>query len=348
LQGHERTIIGREAEINAARVEIGNARIEINNARTEIRLLQENKTSLEKEKDRLVREEAYRLEQHFQALASLQEIKTNCQRERDNEKTEAHEKELARLREMKQTWGRHEEQVRQILKAICQQHTIGYVEKPPFSGKPDNTLNICDELVVFDAKSPAGEDLTNFPGYLRDQAEKAVKYASQENVRSDIFFVVPTNTLEALQVFVYRHGGHDVYILSLDALEPVILSLKKIEEYEFAEQLRPEDRENICRVLGRFAHLSKRRIQIDSFFARQFIALAYKCETDLPEDFLKSVLEFERSEKLNPPMEKRQKAIPTRELEKEYEQIRREADGKGINLDEGGVSDGLDGVPLYK
>jgi hypothetical protein len=207
---------------------------------------------------------------------------------------------------------------------------------------------ICDEYVVLDAKCPGSDDLTNFPNYLKDQAEKAKKYSKQENVKSDIFFVVPSNTLDYLDLFVYRHGDHNVYIISVDALEPVILGLKKIEEYEFAEQLSPEDRENICRVLGRFAHLSKRRIQVDSFFAKQFIELAYKCESDLPKDILESVIEFERAEKLNPPQEKRVKAIPIAELEKERKLINQEAEIKGIIIDDLKISNSLNELPLYK
>jgi hypothetical protein len=67
--------------------------------------------------------------------------------------------------------------------------------------------------------------------------------------------------------------------------------------------MNPEDRENICRVLGRFAHLSKRRIQIDTYFINQFMELAYKSESDLPPDILEKVMEFEKAEKLNPPQQ---------------------------------------------
>ncbi|NJO25808.1 MAG: hypothetical protein HC867_08700 [Bacteroidia bacterium] len=145
---------------------------------------------------------------------------------------------------------------------------------------------------------------------------------------------------------MYRHGEHNVYIISVDALEPIILGLKKIEEYEFAEQLSPEDRENICRVLGRFAHLSKRRIQVDSFFAKQFIELAYKCETDLPKDILDSVIEFEKAEKLNPPQEKRVKAIPIGDLDKENKKIKQEAESRGIIIEDESISNSLNELPL--
>jgi hypothetical protein len=131
-------------------------------------------------------------------------------------------------------------------------------------------------------------------------------------------------------------------------LEPLILSLCKIEDYEFAEQLSPEERENICRIIGKFAHLSKRRIQIDSFFARQFIELAYKCENNLPADIHEKVLEFEKSEKLNPPQEKRAKAINTKELEMEQSRIETEVAARGIQLPNDVISGVLNELELYK
>jgi hypothetical protein len=221
------------------------------------------------------------------------------------------------------------------------------VEKVPFRGSPDNTLKIKDEYIVFDAKSPYGEDLTNFPTYLKNQVEHAIKYVREEDVRKEVFLVVPTNTLDTLEQFEYKLADYTVYVISLDALEPIILALKKIEEYEFAEQLSPEERENICRVIGKFVHLSKRRIQIDGFFAKQFFELVYRSEADLPKDFLDKVVEFEKSEKLNPPIEKRSKQISTKELESETERLKSEASQKGILTQDSTLSREINKLPLY-
>jgi hypothetical protein len=297
---------------------------------------------------RLLKDEEFRKKEHSNAVSSFTKYQEQIHSDRKREQDEAAAKELERVKALKETWSRHQENAQNLIKAICQKHTIQYLEKVPFKGDPDNTLQICDEFIVFDAKSPGTDDLGHFPIYLKDQAEKALKYARQENVKSDIFFVVPSNTLEYLDLFVYRHGEHNVYIISVDALEPVILGLKKIEEYEFAKELSPEDRENICRILGRFAHLSKRRIQVDSFFAKQFIELAYKCETNLPADLLESVIEFEKAEKLNPPMEKRVKAIPIKELEKDIKTISQEAEGRGIIMEGESISLKLNEAPLYR
>ncbi|HEV7333580.1 MAG TPA: hypothetical protein VGN63_21280 [Flavisolibacter sp.] len=296
----------------------------------------------------LKKEEEFRQQKYSEEIVSLQGLRQQLQEERSKEIQERHEEEMSRLLALKETWTMHQTDVQGRMKLICQKHTLNYVDKPPFRGEPDNTLLICDEYVVFDAKSPAGEDLKNFPQYLKAQAEAAKKYAKIEGVKKDVFLVIPTNTLPVVNQFVYNMADYDVYVVSVDVLEPLILSLCRIEDYEFAEQLSPEERENICRIIGKFAHLSKRRIQIDAFFARQFIELAYKCENSLPADIHEKVLEFEKSEKLNPPQEKRAKAINTKELETEHAKIETEVSAKGILLQNDTISDILNDLTLYK
>ncbi|MDA7578639.1 hypothetical protein N8692_04070, partial [Flavobacteriales bacterium] len=78
--------------------------------------------------------------------------------------------------------------------------------------------------------------------------------------------------------------------------------------------LSPEERDDICRIIGKFAHTTKRRIQIDQYFAEEFLDTLKKSRSQLPKEVLKRVIEFESAEKLNPPMEKRNKKILTQEL----------------------------------
>jgi hypothetical protein len=335
------TISALSQRKNELEIELAEIKKDIQNVQLEL-------SEVKKQNIQLTSDEGFRQQYHSNSLASLTKIQEQIQTERSREIEDRNTKAIEQIRQLKETWNRHQDRAKNSIKSICQKHTVQYIEKVPFKGEPDNTLLICDEYIVFDAKSPGSDDLSNFANYLKDQAEKAKKYAKQELVKSDIFFVVPSNTLDFLNTFVYRHGDHNVYIISADALEPVVLALKKIEEYEFAEQLSPEDRENICRVLGRFAHLSKRRIQVDSFFAKQFIELAYKCETDLPKDILDSVIEFEKAEKLNPPQEKRVKAIPIAELDIEHKKIKQEAESKGILMEEESIFTSINELPLYK
>jgi hypothetical protein len=316
------------------------ARTKIENLERELREIKDENASLKKEDE-------FRKSQHANAVASLREIQTKIQQDRDDEVAAKNQAEIDRLKKLKETWSNHEERVQQRIKAICNKTGVEYVDKVPFKGKPDNTLRINNEYIIFDAKSPANDDLSNFPLYLKNQAEGAIKYVKEEDVRREVFLVVPTNTLEQLETFEYRLSDYTVYVISLDALEPIVLTLKRIEDYEFAEQMSPEERENICRVIGKFVHLSKRRIQIDGFFAKQFFELVYRSEADLPKDILEKVVEFEKSEKLNPPLEKRARQISTKELEADSEKIQSEANQKGINTQDAMLVKEINKLPLY-
>ena len=181
-------------------------------------------------------------------------------------------------------------------------------------------------------KSPKNsDDLTNFPLYIKNQAEAAKKYAKEENVKKDIFLVVPSNTVEYLDEFHMDMADYQVYIVTYDSLEPIVLALKKIEDYQFVDQLSPEERENICRVIGKFAHATKRRIQIDNYFSNEFISLLQSCSS-LPDDIIKKVVDYEKAEKMNPPMEKRKKLIPIKELAHDVKVSTKEAEAHEIDV----------------
>jgi uncharacterized protein YoxC len=267
-------------------------------------------------------------------IARLNQTKESLEAERkrlnDDRVREAEE----HFENMKRQWAEHEADVKNAIIKICEANHVNYIEKVPFRGNPDNTIEISGEYIIFDAKSPASDDLSNFPVYIKSQADNLKKYASQDNVKKSIFLVVPTNTIDKLRQVTYRLGDYDVFVITKDSLEPVILSLKKIEEYDLAEKLSPEDRDSICRILGKFAHTTKRRIQIDQFFQKEFIDIVLKSEKDLPEDIHKQVIEFEKSEKLNPPTEKRAKIISIDELQKKSEEIDAETQARKLSLPE--------------
>jgi hypothetical protein len=269
--------------------------------------------------------EQSRLEEFQKNVSGVNAIRTGLENDRQKINDERVREKVEAFELMKQTWRNHEETVKTAIKNICQSHLIDYVKEVPFKGRPDNTINIAGEYVIFDAKSPAGDDLVNFPKYLKIQTESVNKYIKQENVKSDIFLVVPSNTVEVINQFSYRMGDYNVYIVTIDTLEPIILALRKIEDYEFVDQLTPDERENICRIIGKFAHTAKRKIMIDYFFSFQFLDIISKCNSSLPEDIYKSVVEFEKAEKLNPPQEKRAKQILMEDLLSESERLAVEA-----------------------
>jgi hypothetical protein len=294
----------------------------------EIARLNKEKTELLNKITRIEQMDITRDEEYRKNVFNINALRISLENDRNNLNSERLREKEEQFEKLKLTWRNHEEFVKSVIRNICKAHLIEYVENVPFKGNPDNTVMIAGEYVVFDAKSPAGDDLENFPKYLKIQTESVKKYIKQENVKSDIFLVIPSNTLDVISQFSYNMGDYNVYLVTVDSLEPIILSIKRIENYEFAEQLTPDERENICRIIGKFSHLAKRKIQIDYFFSYQFLDILSKCGIDLPADVYKSVQEFEKAEKLNPPLEKRAKQIMTDDLIAESEKLAIEVKAK--------------------
>lgn len=288
--------------------------------------LRNENTSLTKEEDN--RNETLR--KSIESTNTLQESLTK-EKERFNDERVRDAEEI--LKAMKLKWREHEKDVENHLQQICKNNIIKYISQEEFPhprNKPDNSIEIMDQLIIFDAKSPANDDLSNFPKYIKLQTENLKKYAKHDDVKNELFLVIPSNTLHVINQFTYNIGDYNVYVITKDALEPIILSLKKIEDYEFVDNLSPEERDSVCRVIGKFAHTTKRRIQIDQFFATEFLDTLQKARTQLPKKILDTVIEFENAEKLNPPMEKRNKKILIKDLNEKSEEIKKEIEIRNI------------------
>ena len=339
----EKSLVTKETEAKQQQqnIDIANAKTNaFEQVKTENTTLKEKLSNIEQERNSLKNENIFlkkeeenrneTLRKSIESTNTLQENLTN-EKERLNDLRVKETED--RLEKMKWTWGEHEKDVENHLKLICRNHVIKYISQEDFPhprNKPDNTIEIMDQLIVFDAKSPANDDLSNFPKYIKLQTESLKKYAKHDDVKKELFLVIPSNTLQVINKFTYNIGDYNVYIVTKDALEPIILSLKKIEEYEFADKLSPEERDNVCRIIGKFAHTTKRRIQIDQFFAEEFLDTLNKAGTQLPRDILESVIQFENAEKLNPPMEKRKKQILTKDLKAKSEEIKKEIELRNI------------------
>ena len=100
-------------------------------------------------------------------VAQLNAIKNGLEKERERINNERVREEEERFERMKKTWAEHENNVKNKIQFICQTYLIKYVDKVPFKGNPDNTIEICEEFIIFDAKSPASNDLSNFSNYIK-------------------------------------------------------------------------------------------------------------------------------------------------------------------------------------
>ena len=320
--------LNKQIEIAAAKAE-GFEQIKIEKAKTEerLKLVETERNALKNETISFQKAEEGRQKEANKNFATAVTLQQSLEKEKERLNDDRVKEKEDLLNKMKQKWSDHEKEVQNHLQLICRNNVIKYISQEDFPhprNKPDNSIEIMEQLIVFDAKSPANDDLTNFPKYIKLQTESLKKYAKHEDVKNDLFLVIPSNTLEVINQFHYNIGDYNVYIITKDALEPIILSLKKIEDYEFADKLSPEDRDNVCRIIGKFAHTTKRRIQIDEFFAREFLDTLTKAGTQLPREILENVIKFENAEKLNPPMEKRNKQILTKDLKDKVDKLESE------------------------
>ena len=328
------TSLNKQLEIAAARAEdFDQIKLEKAAINERLSLIDRERDSLKSENIAFQKAEEGRQKEVSKSIASALTLQESLEAEKSRLNDERVQEKEDALKKMKLKWSDHEKDVQNHLQLICRNNVITYVSQEDFPhprNKPDSSIEIMDQLIVFDAKSPANDDLSNFPKYIKNQTENLKKYAKHDNVKNDLFLVIPSNTLEVIDQFHYNIGDYNVYIISKDALEPVVLSLKKIEEYEFADKLSPEDRDNVCRIIGKFAHTTKRRIQVDEFFAREFLDTLSKAGTQLPRDILENVIKFENAEKLNPPMEKRNKKILTKDLKQQVDKLEKEMEMREI------------------
>lgn len=296
------------------------------NQQAEIKRFESEYRTAQNKLQELEQSEVHRLREYEGRIQRMEQMKESFEREKQRLADERLREAEQKMAKMKETWILHEENVKLRMKSICQKETIDYVDQVPFKGRPDNTISICNEYVVFDAKSPASDDLSNFFSYIKNQVDAAKKYIGQENVRKDIYFVIPSNTVEVIKQFSFNMGSYNAYVITTDALEPVLLSLKKIEEYEFAEQLSPEDRESICRVIGSLLYASKRKIQVDQFFNTKLLETISHIRQNLPEQLVNEVVAYEKAEIINPPTDRRSKEISLLSLRENGELLSSQAE----------------------
>lgn len=303
--------------------------------------LREKLSSLETENKRLGKEVEKKIQSYEELSEKYNQKLDNLQEKEKKEIEDYH-------RKLKSSWSQHEDRVKGAVKAIAERLGITYVptDKFEYSGKPDSSVVIADEYVIFDAKSPSNpEELHNFPTYLKNQSASAKKYAKHQGVKKDIYLVVPENTLESIEQFYYEEVDYRTHIITIQSLESVLRSLFKIEEYKTITDLNPEDRENLCRIIGKLLHVSKRRIQVDAFFGTVLQEILKESETDVPEEMQDRIKEYETSDKYNPKREDKAKAIPATEIQSSVKEMQTVAFGQEINTNKEDLKQ-IDSIPL--
>ena len=168
-----------------------------------LKLVEQERNNLKNKNTSLLKEEEGRNETLRKSVESTNTLQQSLKNEKERLNDERVREAEDRLEKMKLKWGEHERDIENHIKLICKNHVLKYISQEDFPhsrNKPDNSIEIMDQLIVFDAKSPANDDLSNFPKYIKLQTESLKKYAKHEDVKKDLFLVIPSNTLHVIMV----------------------------------------------------------------------------------------------------------------------------------------------------
>jgi hypothetical protein len=291
--------------------------------RAEMKPLQQRAEQHERESGRLRELDEQRGREHERKILQANQLWQQLESDRRRVQAERQAEITARYEEVKRNWSVHEDLVRQRIRDICTRHQIEYKDDHPLDKKPDCVIMINGEYVIFDAKAPGDPSKSeSFPTYVRNQTAEMEKYANQAGVRKEVFLVVPSEVTHRLSQLIYEIAGYRVHVITPDALEPIIFGLKRLETYENLNELSPEERELICGVIGKFVHLTKRRVQIDQHWAFEVLSMLSKARS-LPQDFTDMIRKYEQSGLYNPEPDRRGRSVADERLKERQVEIDR-------------------------
>ncbi|MDD5041901.1 MAG: hypothetical protein PHX87_05855 [Candidatus Peribacteraceae bacterium] len=200
-----------------------------------------------------------------QALMQLDSAKRSLEDEKMRIRHDDEKRIQKEIEERDRMWAEHEISVISLLTDLCKkpQHAFTSYDNnnlpEGFHGnlKPDFLIEFLEQYVIFDAKISKA---TNLQVYIDDQVKKtAAKVKGKEGIYSRIFLVVPTNAISELKKTYYYEEGFHFYIVSPEALAPILASLKHIESYETIEGWDPQEREAIIDLITQLDyHISLR------------------------------------------------------------------------------------------
>ncbi|MDA9670005.1 hypothetical protein N9T61_03555, partial [Flavobacteriaceae bacterium] len=334
----EKKIINQEKEINDLEKTLGeNYRVidtikESNEKNTvELKILRAQNTELSNENSGFKSLNEKRAEEHNNAIGQLNQATKNVENREQKILQEKESREKEKVVKMKRQWQDHEKNTEEELERLCSRLRINYIKNPPLEKKPDNTIEIAGEFIIFDAKSPKTDDLNNFPDYIKSQSKTLNKYTDQEKVKKDIFLVVPSNTLEYISQLRMTMSGFNVFVIAKDSIELVLVSLKKIEDIDLAGKLDPRDRENLISIVSNFAYFIGRNGRINLEIGEYSVNLIEQMRTLVPKDFYEEIKNKVAGQTFNIAYDKPGKVENTVGLKKEIEDQKNKANRLDIN-----------------
>ena len=255
--------------------------------------LQSARKYLEKElgetKDVLVRhtsEEVRKQKEFEERIHKLASAEKALEDERQRIRREDEEKQTNILEEQTRIWNDHEQMVLSRLRETCQKPAIGFTvhenaNLPSFFTKlkPDAVIPFLGQYVVFDAKKSK-----SIRTYIPEQVKStARKYQGLPEIYSTVFFVVPANELSELKTLSFVEEGFSFSVISPEAIEPILMSLRKISEYDTIADFDPQDRETIVNLIANYDRHISLQNAANILLTRESIGLMNSKESLHPE-----------------------------------------------------------------
>lgn len=259
--------------------------------------VEKEKEILEKVKDELNKKvtkfesEEDRKQQAFERkIDELESAKKGYDAERARVIREDEVRTQQEIEERDRMWNDHENNVNALLSSLCkmQEHSFEFFDNnnlpEGFDGslKPDFFIEFLGQYVIFDSKISKRTD--GIQTYISDNVKKtAKKMKNNTSIYPAIFFVVPTDAISELKKTYFYEGGFSFYVVSPEALAPILASLRKIRDYEIAEQMDPLQRENIVGLIADLDWHVNFRNAADIFMSKLGVEILTKARNLDPE-----------------------------------------------------------------
>ncbi len=192
-------------------------------------------------------------------------------------------------------WNDHENFVLSELKKICSMKECGFLMHSNtslpenFSGnlKPDVMISFLDQYIIFDAKKSKNPKVY-IDAQVKSSAQKYKDSESADLLYSSVFFVIPEDEISQLEKRYFYEEGYSFFIISVSALLPTLMMLKKITEYKNIEDFNPEDRESIVNMIAQYdSHISFQNAV--SFVLAKKSQELMSSKKNLPENFQEEI-----------------------------------------------------------
>ena len=189
-------------------------------------------------------------------LHDLTNAKQKFEQEQQRVTREDEAKRIQAETERDRIWAEHEQNVIAQLISLCKSPHLSFAHytntnlPDDFDGslKPDFMIEFLDQYIIFDAKKSKQESLQT---YINNSIKTTIqKVKRNKKIASMIYLVVPTEAIAELKTFIHSLDGYTIYVVSPESLPPILASLKKITTYEFADQMDPQQRENIVQYIA--------------------------------------------------------------------------------------------------